>query len=182
MATALAATPLVWSHPLLLALPLGMLAALHKDRGWDAGAIGFSLLGLSIPNFWLGPMLILVLDGVTDPHNLGACLRTADAAGVNTVVLPRHGAAGLSPTVSKVAAGAAEQVPFAQVGNLSRVLGWLKDYGVRCVGTSDKAARTLYDTDLRGSIALVMGQEHSGLGKALAGRCDRQAHSRISTA
>ncbi|MBT8093071.1 MAG: 23S rRNA (guanosine(2251)-2'-O)-methyltransferase RlmB [Gammaproteobacteria bacterium] len=117
-------------------------------------------------------VLLLLLDGVQDPHNLGACMRTADAAGVDAVVVPRHCAASLSPTVSKVAAGAAEQLPFAQVGNLSRVLGWLKDYGVRCVGTSDKAEKTLFDTDLSGSIALIMGREHSGLGKGLAGRCD----------
>jgi 23S rRNA (guanosine2251-2'-O)-methyltransferase len=117
-------------------------------------------------------ILLLVLDGLQDPHNLGACLRTADAVGVDAVVVPRHGAAGLGPTVSKVAAGAAEQLPFAQVGNLSRVLGWLRDYGVRCVGTSDKASKSLFEADLGGSIALVMGQEHSGLGKGLAGRCD----------
>jgi 23S rRNA (guanosine2251-2'-O)-methyltransferase len=79
------------------------------------------------------PILLLVLDGVQDPHNLGACMRTADAAGVDAVIVPRHGAAGLGPTVSKVAAGAAEQLPFVPVGNLGRVLGWLGDYGVRCV-------------------------------------------------
>ena len=117
-------------------------------------------------------VLLLVLDGLQDPHNLGACMRTADAVGVDAVVVPRHGAAGLSPTVSKVASGAAEQLPFAQVGNLSRVLGWLGDYGVRCVGTSDKAPKTLFEADLSGSIALVMGREHSGLAKGLAGRCD----------
>ncbi len=117
-------------------------------------------------------VLLLVLDGLQDPHNLGACMRTADAVGVDAVVVPRHGAAGLSPTVSKVASGAAEQLPFAQVGNLSRVLGWLKDYGVRCIGTSDKASKTLFEADLGGSVALVMGREHTGLGKALAARCD----------
>ena len=118
------------------------------------------------------PLLLLVLDGVQDPHNLGACMRTADAAGVDAVVVPRHGAASLGPTVSKVAAGAAEQLPFAQVGNLRRVLGWLRDYGVNCIGTSDKADSSLYGADLTGSIALVMGREHTGLGKGLAGRCD----------
>jgi 23S rRNA (guanosine2251-2'-O)-methyltransferase len=91
------------------------------------------------------PILLLVLDGVQDPHNLGACMRTADAAGVDAVIVPRHGAAGLGPTVSKVAAGAAEQLPFVPVGNLGRVLGWLGDYGVRCVGTSDKADSTLFE-------------------------------------
>ncbi len=118
------------------------------------------------------PLLLLALDGVQDPHNLGACMRTADAAGVDAVVVPRHGAASLGPTVSKVAAGAAEQLPFATVGNLNRVLGWLSDYGVRVIGTSDKADSSLYEADLSGSIALVMGREHTGLGKGISSRCD----------
>lgn len=118
------------------------------------------------------PLLILVLDGVQDPHNLGACMRTADAAGVDALVVPRHGAAGLSPAVSKVAAGAAEQLPFATVGNLNRVLGWLSDYGVRIIGTSDQADSSLFEADLGGSVALVMGREHTGLGAAIAKRCD----------
>ncbi len=118
------------------------------------------------------PVLLLVLDGVQDPHNLGACMRTADAAGVDAIVVPRHAAAGLSPTVSKVAAGAAEQLPFATVGNLNRVLGWLADYGVRAIGTSDKADASLYEADLSGSVALVMGREHTGLSKGISGRCD----------
>ena len=81
------------------------------------------------------------------------------AAGVDALIVPRHGAAGLGPTVSKVAAGAAEQLPFAQVGNLNRVLGWLADYGVRIAGTSDKAEHGLFESDLGGPIALVMGRE-----------------------
>ena len=100
------------------------------------------------------PLLLLVLDGVQDPHNLGACMRTADAAGVDAVVVPRHGAASLGPTVSKVASGAAEQLPFATVGNLNRVLGWLADYGVRAIGTSDKADSSLFEADLSGPVAL----------------------------
>ncbi|MGB5257061.1 MAG: 23S rRNA (guanosine(2251)-2'-O)-methyltransferase RlmB [Woeseiaceae bacterium] len=119
-----------------------------------------------------GRVVLLLLDGVQDPHNLGACLRTADAAGVDAVVVPRHGAAGLGPTVSKVAAGAAELLPFVPVANLGRVVQWLKDYGVRCVGTSDKADSSLFDADLGGSIALVMGREHTGLSKAISTRCD----------
>lgn len=118
------------------------------------------------------PLLLLVLDGIQDPHNLGACLRTADAAGVDAVVAPRHGAAGLGPTVSKVAAGAAENLPYAPVANLGRVLGWLGDYGVRRVGTSDGAAATLFAADLGGPVALVMGREHTGLSKGAAERCD----------
>ncbi len=122
----------------------------------------------------IGPeTLLLVLDGVQDPHNLGACLRTADAAGVDAVIASKHGAAGLGPTVSKVAAGAAESLPFAAVTNMARTLGWLGDYGVNVVGTSDSAEHSLYDTDLRGPLALVMGREHSGLKANVAERCTR---------
>lgn len=115
---------------------------------------------------------LLMLDGVQDPHNLGACMRTADAAGVDAVIVPRHGAAGLGPTVSKVAAGAAEHLPFAPVANLGRVLDWLGDYGVSRVVTSDQAGKSLYETDLSGSVVLVMGGEHAGVSKGLARRCD----------
>jgi 23S rRNA (guanosine2251-2'-O)-methyltransferase len=117
-------------------------------------------------------LLLLVLDGVQDPHNLGACMRTADAAGVDAIIVPRHAAAGLNPTVSKVAAGAAEQLPFATVGNLNRVLGWLSDYGVRVIGTSDKADSSLYEADLSGPLALIMGREHTGLSRSIESRCD----------
>ena len=99
-------------------------------------------------------------------------MRTADAAGVDAVIVPRHGAAGLGPTVSKVAAGAAEQLPFAAVANLGKVLGWLGDYGIRRIGTSDRADAALFDADLSGSVALVMGREHTGLSKGIASRCD----------
>ena len=108
------------------------------------------------------PLLLLVLDGVQDPHNLGACLRTAQAAGVNAVVVPRHGAARLGPTVSKVAAGAAETLPFVSVANLSRVLRWLSDYSVLVIGTSNAVEQSLFDCDLSGPVAIVMGGEHSG--------------------
>jgi 23S rRNA (guanosine2251-2'-O)-methyltransferase len=118
------------------------------------------------------PLLLLVLDGVQDPHNLGACMRTADAAGVDAIIVPRHAAAGLSPTVSKVAAGAAEQLPFATVGNLNRVLGWLSDYGVRAIGTSDMATSSIYEADISGPVALVMGREHTGLSQSIQSRCD----------
>jgi 23S rRNA (guanosine2251-2'-O)-methyltransferase len=118
------------------------------------------------------PLLLLLLDNVQDPHNLGACIRTANAAGADAVIVPRHGAAGLGPTVSKVAAGAAEQLPFASVANLGRVIAWLRDYGVRCIGTSDRADISLFEADLTGSVALVMGQEHTGLSKGVARRCE----------
>jgi len=117
-------------------------------------------------------LTLLMLDGVQDPHNLGACMRTADATGVAAVIVPRHGAAALGPTVSKVAAGAAEQLPFARVGNLGRVLGWLADYGVAAIGTSDQGTASLFDTDLCRPLVLVMGREETGLSKGIAGRCD----------
>lgn len=117
-------------------------------------------------------LLLLMLDGVQDPHNLGACLRTADATGVDAVIVPRHDGAGLGPTVSKVASGAAEQLPFAQVANLGRVLGWLADYGVALLGTSDQGASSLYDADLNRPLVFVMGREEKGLSKGVAARCD----------
>lgn len=119
------------------------------------------------------PLLLLVLDGIQDPHNLGACLRTADAAGVDAVVVPRHGAAGPGPTVSKVAAGAAESLPFASVANIGRVLDWFAEYDISRIGTSDRAHQSLFDVSLDGHLALVMGREETGLGKAVAARCDQ---------
>lgn len=119
------------------------------------------------------PLLLLVLDAIQDPHNLGACLRSADAVGVDAVVAPRHGAPGLGPTVSKVAAGAAETLPFVTVRNLSRVLSWLSRYSVTIIGTCDEAEESLYDCDLTGPVAIVMGGEHKGLRKGVAGRCDK---------
>lgn len=116
--------------------------------------------------------LLLVLDGVTDPHNLGACLRSADAAGVAAVIVPRDRAAGLTAVVRKVAAGAADTVPLVQVVNLARTLRELKDRGVWLVGTSDDAPRTLYDVDLRGPRALVLGAEGLGLRRLTREACD----------
>lgn len=117
-------------------------------------------------------LLLLLLDGVQDPHNLGACMRTADAAGVDAIVVPRHGAASLGSTVSKVASGAAESLPFASVGNLARVLGWLKEYGVAVLGTSEEGSTSLYESDFDVPLALVMGREHTGVGKRIEGLCD----------
>ena len=149
----------------------GIIAEVARNIGMDEAQLrNFTEQRLQDAN--AEPLLLLVLDGVQDPHNLGACLRTADAAGVDAVVVPRHGAAGLNSTVSKVAAGAAEQLPLVTVGNLNRVLGWLAEYGVRIVGTSDKADSDLYAADLGGAMALVMGREHTGLGPAITKRCD----------
>jgi 23S rRNA (guanosine2251-2'-O)-methyltransferase len=116
--------------------------------------------------------LLLVLDGVTDPHNLGACLRTADAAGVTAVIVPRDRAAGLTPVARKVASGAAESVPFVQVTNLARTLGRLKEAGIWVIGTSDDAPGSLYQADLKGPLALVLGAEGQGMRRLTRERCD----------
>lgn len=118
------------------------------------------------------PALVLVLDGVSDPHNLGACLRTADAAGALAVVAPRDRAAGLTPVVRKVAAGAAETVPFAQVTNLARALKDLKDAGLWIVGTAEDGEQDLYAADLQGPLAIVMGSEGRGLRRLTRESCD----------
>ncbi len=118
------------------------------------------------------PALVLVLDGVSDPHNLGACLRTADAAGALAVVAPRDRAASLTPVVRKVAAGAAETMPFAQVTNLARTLRDLKDAGLWIVGTAADAEQAHFDADLAGPIAIVMGSEGKGLRRLTREVCD----------
>ncbi len=118
------------------------------------------------------PPFLLVLDGVTDPHNLGACLRTADAAGIHAIIAPKDKAASLTPSVRKVASGAADSVPFIQVTNLSRTLDKLKVEGLWLVGTSDSAEKMLYEQDLTGPIAFVMGAEGKGLRRLTQERCD----------
>jgi 23S rRNA (guanosine2251-2'-O)-methyltransferase len=118
------------------------------------------------------PPLLLVLDGVQDPHNLGACLRTADAAGASAVIVPRDRAAGLTPTVRKVASGAAETIPLIQVVNLARTLRWLKDREIWVVGTDDQAPQSLFATKLTGALALVLGAEGTGLRRLTREHCD----------
>jgi 23S rRNA (guanosine2251-2'-O)-methyltransferase len=118
------------------------------------------------------PPLLLVLDGVQDPHNLGACLRTADAAGAHAVIVPRDRAAGLSPVVRKVASGAAETMPLIQVVNLARTLRWLKERNVWLIGTDDQAPKSLFETDLKGPMALVLGAEGPGLRRLTRESCD----------
>ncbi|PWQ98165.1 23S rRNA (guanosine(2251)-2'-O)-methyltransferase RlmB [Leucothrix pacifica] len=118
------------------------------------------------------PLLLLVLDGVTDPHNLGACLRTAEGAGVDAVIAPKDKSASLTPTARKVSSGAAERIPFVQVTNLARTLDLLKDSGVWITGTSDKATQTLYDCDFKGSSAIVMGAEGKGVRNLTEKSCD----------
>jgi 23S rRNA (guanosine2251-2'-O)-methyltransferase len=115
---------------------------------------------------------LLVLDQVQDPHNLGACLRTADGAGVDAVVAPRDRAAGLTPVVHKVASGAAQTVPFFQVTNLARTLRLLRDRDIWIVGAADEADSALYEADLTGPLALVLGAEESGLRRLTREHCD----------
>jgi len=116
--------------------------------------------------------LLLVLDGVTDPHNLGACLRVADGAGVHAVIAPKDHAAGINATVAKVASGAADTVPYFMVTNLARTLGELKERSIWVVGTSDQAPKTIYQADLRGPLALVLGAEGQGLRQLTSKSCD----------
>jgi len=116
--------------------------------------------------------LLLVLDGVTDPHNLGACLRVADGAGAHAVIAPKDHAAGISAVVSKVASGAAETMPYFMVTNLARTLGELKERNIWCIGTSDDAEKTIYDVDLKGAVALVLGAEGEGMRQLTRKTCD----------
>ena len=116
--------------------------------------------------------LLLVLDGVTDPHNLGACLRVADGAGVHAVIAPKDHAAGINATVAKVASGAAETVPYFMVTNLARTLGELKERNIWIIGASDAAAKTIYQADLKGPVAMVLGAEGAGLRQLTAKTCD----------
>ncbi len=122
-----------------------------------------------------GVDLVLVLDGVTDPHNLGACLRTADAAGAGAVVMPRHHSAALTPAAIKVASGAAETVPVVSVGNLARTLASLKAAGMWTVGLAGEAEQSLYQVDLRPPTVLVMGAEGEGMRRLTREACDHLA-------
>jgi 23S rRNA (guanosine2251-2'-O)-methyltransferase len=115
---------------------------------------------------------ILVLDGVTDPHNLGACLRSAEAAGVQFVIVPKDNSASLTPTVVKVACGAAEVLPLVRVTNLSRTLEWLQSQGVWLVGAAGEAEQDHYQMNLTGPLAIVMGAEGKGLRRLTRERCD----------
>lgn len=115
---------------------------------------------------------ILVLDGVTDPHNLGACLRSAEAAGVQFVIVPKDNAASLNPTVVKVACGAAEIVPLVRVTNLSRTLQWLQQQGVWVLGAAGEGEQYHYQADLQGALAIVMGSEGKGLRRLTREHCD----------
>lgn len=115
---------------------------------------------------------VLILDQVQDPHNLGACLRTADAAGAHAVIAPQHRAVGLTETVRRISVGAADEIPYVQVVNLSRTMERLKELGIWLVGTSDRADNVIYDIDMNGPLGIVMGAEGTGIRAKTAKYCD----------
>ena len=145
----------------------GVVAEISGDmQHWDEAAL------YSLVDELQQPALLLVLDGVTDPHNLGACLRSADAAGVDAVIVPKDKSADLNATVRKVACGAAEVIPFVRVTNLARTLEGLKERGVWLYGTAGETENTIYHSDLTGSLALIMGAEGDGLRRLTRESCD----------
>lgn len=115
---------------------------------------------------------LLILDGVTDPHNLGACLRSADAAGVHAVIAPKDRAASLTPVARKAASGAAETMPFIMVTNLARTMRKLKKDGIWLMGLCGEASEDIYHTDLKGPLAMVLGAEGKGLRRLTREECD----------
>ncbi len=144
----------------------GAIARVREVPGLSEGGLEAFVLAQGRDAF------VLVLDGVQDPHNLGACLRSADAGGVDVVIAPKDRAAALTATVRKVACGAAESTPFVQVTNLARTLRMLGQCGVFLVGTSHGGASSLYDCDLTGPLGLVLGGEQKGLRRLTAEHCD----------
>ena len=144
----------------------GAVAAVRPLKPWDEDDLAEALQGLA------EDALLLILDGVTDPHNLGACLRTAEACGVHAVILPKDRSAAVDGVVRKVAAGAAEFVPVASVTNLTRTLDSLKRGGIWVVGLDGEAAQSLYAADLKRPLAVVMGAEAAGMRRLTRERCD----------
>jgi len=147
----------------------GVVATLHGGScEMDEQALPDFLTALDTPAF------LLILDGVQDPHNLGACLRTADAAGVHAVILPKDRAAGITPVVHKVASGAVQSMPVFTVTNLARCVRTLRAAGIWIYGAGDSASQSLFDADLRGPLALVLGGEGSGMRRLTRELCDFQ--------
>lgn len=144
----------------------GIVAQVGESREWSEDDLFALLADLDKPPF------LLILDGVTDPHNLGACLRTADAVGVQAVIVPKDKSASLTPTARKVACGAAETVPLVRVTNLARFLRTLKDQGVWLIGTAGEADSSLHQADFTGPVALVMGAEGKGMRRLTREHCD----------
>jgi len=145
----------------------GVVAAVSESREWTEADLLAQLEASGRPPF------LLILDGVTDPHNLGACMRTADAVGVQAVIVPKDKSATLTPVARKVACGAAETVPFVRVTNLARFLRELKEQGVWLIGTAGEAGATLYQADFKGAVALVMGAEGKGMRRLTREHCDQ---------
>jgi 23S rRNA (guanosine2251-2'-O)-methyltransferase len=149
----------------------GVVAVLYA--GVTADAIGMMAEGELIDRVTQSAeALLLILDGVTDPHNLGACLRSADAAGVTAVIFPKDKSADVNDVARKVASGAAEAVPWVRVTNLARTIESLQQAGVWVIGTDGDAETTLYDQDLTGPCAIVLGSEGSGMRRLTRERCD----------
>ena len=134
-------------------------------RTYDEGDIEELLEGKPSP-------LVLVLDCIQDPHNVGACLRTADAAGVTLVVMPRDKTSPITETVRRIACGGAESVPIVRVTNLSRTMEQLKELGVWFIGTADEATQSIYDMDMKGPTGIVMGAEGEGMRRLTGEKCD----------
>ena len=144
----------------------GVVAEVVPSQLWSEEMLGHMLDRLE------GTPLLLVLDGVTDPHNLGACLRSADAVGAHAVIVPRDRSASLNPTVRKVACGAAETVPLVAVTNLSRTLKQLKQRGLWVVGTAGEADQLIYDVDFTVPSIIIMGAEGAGMRRLTREHCD----------
>ncbi|GAB7197386.1 23S rRNA (guanosine(2251)-2'-O)-methyltransferase RlmB [Dickeya oryzae] len=143
----------------------GIIARVKEGRQYQENDLPGLLASHATP-------FLLVLDGVTDPHNLGACLRSADAAGVHAVIVPRDRSAQLNATAKKVACGAAETVPLIRVTNLARTLRFLQEQNIWIVGTAGEADHTLYQSKLTGPLALVMGAEGEGMRRLTREHCD----------
>ena len=144
----------------------GIIARVREGRQYQENDLPALLENLEQPHF------LLILDGVTDPHNLGACLRSADAAGVHAVIVPRDRSAQLNATAKKVACGAAETVPLIRVTNLARTMRFLQEQNVWIVGTAGEADHNLYQSKMTGPMALVMGAEGDGMRRLTCEHCD----------
>lgn len=144
----------------------GIIASCSPSESYQENDIPSFLEGLTKPAF------LLILDSVQDPHNLGACIRTADAAGVDMIIMPKDKAVGITPVVRKVACGAAETLPVVSVTNLARTMRLLQDAGIWLYGAAGEAEADIYNTDLTGPIAVVMGAEGKGLRQLTRQHCD----------
>jgi len=144
----------------------GMVAKAKQFSGFNESALESLLTGLEQPK------LILILDGLQDPHNLGACLRSANAFGVHAVIAPKDRAVGITPVVRKVASGAVSTTPFVQVTNLARTMRWLQEQGIWIIGTEAEGETILRDVDCSGDIAIVLGSEGEGMRRLTKKHCD----------